>query len=158
MPDPYHGWPVHTLPVLFLFVLSCNTLCKITIKLLQPERNCGTMGKIYGHIQCWRTAQMVKWRTHCGDVSQYTGRLIFRYQIALECGGYGKWWRRKFKIYGIGILWGTRWHLRCKKTQCLLIIQVTEIVSVDDWWYMSCKECWRKLKKESGIYKWPTCM
>lgn len=31
-----------------------------------------------------------------------------------------------------------------------LRIQVTEVVSGADWWYMNCKECWKKLKEEKS--------
>lgn len=38
-----------------------------------------------------------------------------------------------------------------------LKIEITEIISVNDWWYMSCKDCWLKVKKESDTYKCSTC-
>lgn len=38
-----------------------------------------------------------------------------------------------------------------------LRIKITEVVSTDDWWYMGCKQCWKKLRKEQGIYICPTC-
>lgn len=40
----------------------------------------------------------------------------------------------------------------------IMKIQITEIVSGEnDWWYMGCKECWRKLQIENDDYKCSVC-
>ncbi|CAM0873363.1 unnamed protein product [Alopecurus aequalis] len=36
-------------------------------------------------------------------------------------------------------------------------IQITEIVSANDWWYMGCRDCWKKAKIEGDTYKSPRC-
>lgn len=39
-----------------------------------------------------------------------------------------------------------------------LKIKLTEIASINNRWYMSCKECWKKLRTKGNIYKYPTCV
>lgn len=35
---------------------------------------------------------------------------------------------------------------------CKMKIKITGVISTENWWYMGCKECWKKLKKENGVY------
>lgn len=40
---------------------------------------------------------------------------------------------------------------------CKMKMKITGVISTENWWYMGCKECWKKLKKENGVYNCPTC-
>lgn len=37
-------------------------------------------------------------------------------------------------------------------------IKIAKVASIDNyWWYMGCKQCLQKLKKDQGMYTNPTC-
>ncbi|CAM0905095.1 unnamed protein product [Alopecurus aequalis] len=36
-------------------------------------------------------------------------------------------------------------------------IRVTEVVSTNNWWYMGCRDCWKRVKMEGETYKCPRC-